>query len=189
MCLARYSPRATTTNQMSRQGLAKNEQKCHFRARFGLFRAKNPTFYCFLGCIYSIVYVVFLAGSFGALLVGCLVVVVRGLYLARHLFALFHKIFQNIVHTWLRKARKLGWTGPSSGVVIDPGSQYLSFFLCQLITLMSRSGKYIISSTCTQLAVVLIHSHLKKVTKNWTKFGISRMKFGCRGIFYDTVIL
>ena len=47
-------------------------------------------------------------GSYGAPLVGCLVVVVRGLYLARHLFALFHKIFQNIVHTWLRKARKLG---------------------------------------------------------------------------------
>ena len=30
-----------------------------------------------------------LAGSFGALLVGCLVVVARGLYLARHLFTLF----------------------------------------------------------------------------------------------------
>ena len=29
-CLARYSPRATTTNQMSWQGLAQNEQKCHF---------------------------------------------------------------------------------------------------------------------------------------------------------------
>ena len=34
-CLARYSPRATTTNQMSRQGLAQNEQKCHFRTKFG----------------------------------------------------------------------------------------------------------------------------------------------------------
>ena len=44
-CLARYSPRATTTNQMSRQGLAQNEQKCHFRAKFGLFWAKNPNFY------------------------------------------------------------------------------------------------------------------------------------------------
>ena len=31
-----------------------------------------------------------LAGSFDALLVGCLVVVARGLYLARHLFTLFH---------------------------------------------------------------------------------------------------
>ena len=30
-CLARYSPRATTTNQMSRQGLAQNDQKCQFR--------------------------------------------------------------------------------------------------------------------------------------------------------------
>ena len=30
-----------------------------------------------------------IAGSFGALLVGWLVVVVRGLYLARHLFTLF----------------------------------------------------------------------------------------------------
>ena len=44
-CLARYSPRATTTNQMSRQGMAQNEQKCHFRAKFGLFWAKNPNFY------------------------------------------------------------------------------------------------------------------------------------------------
>ena len=44
-CLARYSPRATTTNQMSRQGLAQNEQKCHFRAKSGLFWAKNPNFY------------------------------------------------------------------------------------------------------------------------------------------------
>ena len=41
----RYSPRTTTTNQMSRQGLAQNEQKCHFRAKFGLFWAKNPNFY------------------------------------------------------------------------------------------------------------------------------------------------
>merc|ERR1711973_597464 len=44
-CLARYSPRATTTNQMSRQGLAQKEQKCHFRAKLGLFWAKNPFFY------------------------------------------------------------------------------------------------------------------------------------------------
>ena len=44
-CLARYSRRAITTNQISRQGLAQNEQKCHFRAKFGLFWAKNPNFY------------------------------------------------------------------------------------------------------------------------------------------------
>ena len=44
-CLARYSPRATTTNQISRQGLAQKEQKCHFRAKLGLFWAKNPNFY------------------------------------------------------------------------------------------------------------------------------------------------
>ena len=44
-CLERYSPRATTTNQMSRQGLAQNEQKCHFWAKFGFFCAKNPNFY------------------------------------------------------------------------------------------------------------------------------------------------
>ena len=44
-CLARYSPRATTTNQMSQQGLAQNEQKFHFRAKFGVFWAKNPNFY------------------------------------------------------------------------------------------------------------------------------------------------
>ena len=31
-----------------------------------------------------------LAGSFGALLVGWLVVLARGLYLARHLFTLYH---------------------------------------------------------------------------------------------------
>ena len=33
-----------------------------------------------------------LAGSFGALLAGWLVVVARGLYLARHLFTLYHII-------------------------------------------------------------------------------------------------
>ena len=44
-CLARYSPRATTANQMSRQGLALNEQKCQFWAKFGRFGAKNPNFY------------------------------------------------------------------------------------------------------------------------------------------------
>ena len=44
-CFASYSPRATTINQMSRQGLAQNEQKCHFWAKFGLFWAKNPNFY------------------------------------------------------------------------------------------------------------------------------------------------
>ena len=30
--------------QISRQGQAQNEQKCHFRAIFGLFWAKNPNF-------------------------------------------------------------------------------------------------------------------------------------------------
>ena len=36
-------------------------------------------------------------GSFGALLVGCLVVVARGLYLARHLFTLFYlSLYMNI---------------------------------------------------------------------------------------------
>ena len=44
-CLARYSPRATTTNQMSQQGLVLNEQKFHFWATFGLLWAKNPNFY------------------------------------------------------------------------------------------------------------------------------------------------
>ena len=44
-CLARYSPRATTTNQMSRQGLAQIDQKCQFWAKFGRFWAKNPFFY------------------------------------------------------------------------------------------------------------------------------------------------
>merc|ERR1712004_35559 len=43
-CLARYSSRATTTNQMSRQGLAQNKQKCHFQAKLGCFWAKNPNF-------------------------------------------------------------------------------------------------------------------------------------------------
>ena len=36
-CLARYSPRATTTNQ--------NDQKCRFWTKFGHFWAKNPNFY------------------------------------------------------------------------------------------------------------------------------------------------
>ena len=36
-----------------------------------------------------------LAGSFGALLVGWLVVVVRGLYLARHLFTLMVELSSN----------------------------------------------------------------------------------------------
>ena len=36
-----------------------------------------------------------LAGSFGALLVDYLVVVVRGLYLARHLFTLFNHFLRN----------------------------------------------------------------------------------------------
>ena len=91
-----------------------------------------------------------------------------------HIFGkILHWIFflniPNIVHTWLRKARKLGWIGPSSGVVVDPGSQYLSFFFCQFVTLMSRNSKYIISSTCTQLTVVLIYSHLKKSGKKLDK--------------------
>ena len=39
-------PQKTLTgHKMSRQGLAKNEQKCHFLAKFGLFWAKNPNFY------------------------------------------------------------------------------------------------------------------------------------------------
>ena len=38
-----------------------------------------------------------LAGSFGALLVGWLVVVARGLYLARHLFTLFTIFLEQIV--------------------------------------------------------------------------------------------
>ena len=50
-CLARYSPRATTTNQPTNR--APNEparpgpcdQKCQFRAKFGHFGAKNPNFY------------------------------------------------------------------------------------------------------------------------------------------------
>ena len=36
-----------------------------------------------------------LDGSFGALFVGCLVVVVRGLYLARHLYTLFTNCQEN----------------------------------------------------------------------------------------------
>ena len=44
-CLARYSPRATTTNQMSLQGLVQNEQKCHFRAKFWTFLGKKSFFY------------------------------------------------------------------------------------------------------------------------------------------------
>ena len=39
----------------------------------------------------------FIAGSFGALLVGWLVVVARGLYLARHLFTLFTIFLEQIV--------------------------------------------------------------------------------------------
>ena len=34
-----------TGHQMSRQGLAQNEQKCQFRAKFGRSLAKNPNFY------------------------------------------------------------------------------------------------------------------------------------------------
>ena len=32
-------------HKMSRQGLAQNEQKCQFQAKFGRFWAKNPNFY------------------------------------------------------------------------------------------------------------------------------------------------
>ena len=42
-----------------------------------------------------------LAGSFGALLVGCLVVVVHGLYLARHLFTLFRFLRQTKLEWFL----------------------------------------------------------------------------------------
>ena len=50
-CLARYSPRATTTNQpktghwISLHGLAQIDQKCQFWTKFGRFGAKNPYFY------------------------------------------------------------------------------------------------------------------------------------------------
>ena len=50
-CLARYSPRATTTNRpttwhrISLHGLAQIDQKCQFWAKFGRFGAKNPFFY------------------------------------------------------------------------------------------------------------------------------------------------
>ena len=50
-CLARYSPRATTTNRpttghwISLHGLAQIDQKCQFWAKFGCFWAKNPFFY------------------------------------------------------------------------------------------------------------------------------------------------
>ena len=43
-CLARYSPRATTTNLPSTKW-ASNGQKCQFWAKFGRFWAKNPFFY------------------------------------------------------------------------------------------------------------------------------------------------
>merc|ERR1711973_786925 len=38
-----------------------------------------------------------IAGSFGALLMGWLVVVARGLYLARHLFTLFYRYQKNVM--------------------------------------------------------------------------------------------
>ena len=50
-CLARYSPRATTTNRpttghsVSLHGMAQIDQKCQFWAKFGRFWAKNPFFY------------------------------------------------------------------------------------------------------------------------------------------------
>ena len=50
-CLARYSPRATSTNRpttghwISLHGLAQIDQKCQFWAKFGRFGAKNPNFY------------------------------------------------------------------------------------------------------------------------------------------------
>ena len=49
-CLARYSPRATTTNRpttghcISLHGLAHINQKCQFWVKFGRFWAKNPFF-------------------------------------------------------------------------------------------------------------------------------------------------
>ena len=51
MCLARYSPvpqppaNPPTGHQMGQQGLAQNEQKRQFQAKFGRFGAKNPNFY------------------------------------------------------------------------------------------------------------------------------------------------
>ena len=50
-CLARYSPRATTTNRpttghwISLHGLAQIDQKCQFWAKFGRFWAKYNFFY------------------------------------------------------------------------------------------------------------------------------------------------
>ena len=63
-CLARYSPRATTTNRPTN-------------------RAPNKPAWPGPNLVFLSI-----AGSFGALLVGWLVVVARGLYLARHLFTL-----------------------------------------------------------------------------------------------------
>ena len=51
MCLTRYSAapqppfNPPTGHQMSRQGLAKNDQRCQFWTKFGRFWAKNPDFY------------------------------------------------------------------------------------------------------------------------------------------------
>ena len=45
-----------------------------------------------------------LAGSVGALSVGWLVVVARGLYLARHLFTLYNRLEGGVVY-------KIGWKG------------------------------------------------------------------------------
>ena len=42
-CLARYSPRATTTNQPTNR--APNEPAMNKNAKFGHFWAKNPNFY------------------------------------------------------------------------------------------------------------------------------------------------
>ena len=47
-CLARAPQPPTnppTRNEKSRQGLAQNDQKCQFRAKFGRVLAKNPTHY------------------------------------------------------------------------------------------------------------------------------------------------
>ena len=50
-CLARYSPRATTTNQPTNRATneparpGQNDQQCQFWAKFGRYQAKNPDFY------------------------------------------------------------------------------------------------------------------------------------------------
>ena len=49
------------------------------------------------------------AGLFGALLVGRLVVVARGLYLARHLFTLFYYFLKETSHNTSRNTTRGSW--------------------------------------------------------------------------------